>query len=217
VFDLDQAIANWREQMLAAGIKTPVPLEELESHLREEIERKVKAGANQQEAFTSAVQKLGSAQVVRAEFEKADETHEARKWKLTNAFLMVFTIVLPLFMSVIVINRASVIDMTATQELSSLAAMAVFFSLAWAGRLSQGIFPVIANRRIRDAISALGSLLLAVWWIVFMRLIVPRHDFVMSQFLVAFVWAFFLPAGMWVGWLWGMEAAARRKFVPVGV
>ena len=32
MFDLEQAIADWRRQMLAAGIKTPVPLEELKSH-----------------------------------------------------------------------------------------------------------------------------------------------------------------------------------------
>ena len=30
MFDLEQAIAGWRRQMQAAGIKTPVPLEELE-------------------------------------------------------------------------------------------------------------------------------------------------------------------------------------------
>ena len=37
MFDLEQSIAEWRRQMLAAGIKTPVPLEELEIHLREDI------------------------------------------------------------------------------------------------------------------------------------------------------------------------------------
>ena len=216
MFNLEQAIAEWRQQMLATGIQTPVPLEELEIHLREEIERQTKAGLTPQDAFISAVQKLGTAQAVRAEFEKADETHDARKWKLTNAFLMIFTIVLPLFMSVIVIKRASVIDMTAAQELSSLAAMAVFSLLAWAGRLSHGIFPVIANRRMRDAIGILGGLLLALWWIVFMRLIVPHHDFIMSQFLVVFLWAFFTPAGVWVGWYWGIEVAARKKVTLSG-
>ena len=35
--DLEQSIAEWRKQMLAAGIETPVPLEELEIHLREDI------------------------------------------------------------------------------------------------------------------------------------------------------------------------------------
>ena len=37
MFNLEQAIAEWRQQMLATGIQTPVPLEELEIHLREEI------------------------------------------------------------------------------------------------------------------------------------------------------------------------------------
>jgi|SRR5437867_1623996 len=32
---LEKAIAEWRRQMLAAGVKTPVPLDELGSHLRD--------------------------------------------------------------------------------------------------------------------------------------------------------------------------------------
>jgi len=31
MFNLEQSIADWRRQMIAGGIKTPVPLEELES------------------------------------------------------------------------------------------------------------------------------------------------------------------------------------------
>jgi hypothetical protein len=70
MFDLDQSIAEWRQQMLAAGIKTPVPLDELESHLREEIERQMKSGPNEQEAFTAAAQKLGQASALKREFQK---------------------------------------------------------------------------------------------------------------------------------------------------
>jgi hypothetical protein len=44
MFNLDQAIADWRRQMLAAGIKTPVPLEELEIHLREDVEQQMQSG-----------------------------------------------------------------------------------------------------------------------------------------------------------------------------
>jgi hypothetical protein len=107
--------------------------------------------------------------------------------------------------------------MTAAEELSSLAALAAFSLLAWSGRLSCGIFPVIANRRIRDAIGALGGLLLALWWIIFLRRLVPQHDFTMSQFVVAFVWAFLSPAGVWIGLFWGIEAAARKKSASAGV
>jgi hypothetical protein len=44
MFDLDQAISNWRTHMLVAGIKTPMPLDELENHLREEIEQQMQSG-----------------------------------------------------------------------------------------------------------------------------------------------------------------------------
>ena len=71
MFDLEQSIANWRKQMLAAGIKTPVPLEELEIHLREEIEQQMKSGIDEAEAFTVATHKIGQAQMVQHEFKKS--------------------------------------------------------------------------------------------------------------------------------------------------
>jgi hypothetical protein len=71
MFDLEKSIADWRGQMLAAGIKTPVPLEELESHLREEIERQTKSGLSEAEAFNSAVQKIGQVSLLKTEFKKA--------------------------------------------------------------------------------------------------------------------------------------------------
>ena len=56
--------------MLAAGIKTPVPLEELEIHLREEIDQQMKSGLKRQEAFNSAVQKIGQCEALNSEFKK---------------------------------------------------------------------------------------------------------------------------------------------------
>jgi hypothetical protein len=72
MFDLEQSIADWRKQMLAAGIKMPVPLDELEIHLHEEIERQIKSGLSEQEAFNSAVQKIGQAKPIKIEFKKID-------------------------------------------------------------------------------------------------------------------------------------------------
>ena len=75
MFDLEQKISEWRKQMLAAGIKSPVPLDELEVHLREEIERQMKSGLNEPEAFNSAVQKIGRASALKTEFQKVNETN----------------------------------------------------------------------------------------------------------------------------------------------
>ena len=60
-------------QMLAAGIKTPEPLEELESHLCADIERQLEAGISAAEAFQVAVQRIGVGTALRVEFDKNNE------------------------------------------------------------------------------------------------------------------------------------------------
>src|SRR4051812_1591248 len=74
MFDLDQAIAEWRKQMLAVGIKAPVPLEELESHLREAMEEQVRSGVSAQQAFETASQRMGQASRLKVEFKKVEKT-----------------------------------------------------------------------------------------------------------------------------------------------
>ncbi len=84
MFNLEQTILEWRRQMLSAGIKTPVPLEELEIHLREEIERQTRSGLNEAEAFEAAVGKIGQAHVLQREFKKVGNDH-----KIMRAILLI--------------------------------------------------------------------------------------------------------------------------------
>jgi hypothetical protein len=71
MFNLEPSIVEWRQQIVAAGIKTPVLLEELESHLREEIERQMKSGINAQQAFGEAIHQIGPPNALKSEFQKA--------------------------------------------------------------------------------------------------------------------------------------------------
>src|SRR6266568_4393066 len=71
MFNLNQAIAQWRRQMLQAGIKPRAVLDELETHLRDDVERQTKLGTNAQQAFDIAVQSFGKADVLKSEFKKA--------------------------------------------------------------------------------------------------------------------------------------------------
>jgi hypothetical protein len=87
--NLDQTISEWRRQMLAAGIKTPVPLEELETHLRDEIERQTKSGLGEMEAFQTAAQKIGHAHRVQHEFKKVEDNKEARDGKFRQTLVVV--------------------------------------------------------------------------------------------------------------------------------
>jgi len=70
MFDLERSISEWRRQMLAAGIKTPLTLDELESHLREDIRALLSAGKPEDQAFRLAVSRLGGPGPLRTEFKK---------------------------------------------------------------------------------------------------------------------------------------------------
>ena len=95
MFDLEKSIAEWRQQMLAAGIKQPVPLEELESHLRENIEQQMRSGLNAEKAFESAVQNIGQAKPLKIEFKKIDAGNWNRPLALIAWILFVISFFLP--------------------------------------------------------------------------------------------------------------------------
>ena len=80
--DLETAIADWRKQMITAGIQSPVPLDELEMHLREEIERQMKSGLSEPIAFGRSVKQVGQPQSLKSEFKKIE----------TNIMKHIFTI-----------------------------------------------------------------------------------------------------------------------------
>ena len=207
MFDLEQSIADWRRQMLAAGIKTPVPLEELEIHLREEVERQMKSGLDEAEAFKASVQKIGQAHMIRDEFKKVETTKKDRKWELAQILLLAFSSLFPL----VVGRQVFYSEMTPGQKISGLAAVVTFSLLAWGGRLGCGMFPVIRARRIRSAVTNSCCVLMMLWWIVLFNIILPRHDFATGQLLVTILWGFITPAGAVIGLALGIGNAARKK------
>jgi hypothetical protein len=78
MFNLEQSIAEWRRQMRADGIKTPVPLDELENHLREDVEQQMRSGSSAQQGFEIAVRQIGRAGELKNEFKKSERTFMKR-------------------------------------------------------------------------------------------------------------------------------------------
>jgi hypothetical protein len=70
MFDLNRAIADWRQDMLASGVGPVEALDELEGHLRDAFEQKVQAGVERQEAFKLAAEQMGRSADLAAEFQK---------------------------------------------------------------------------------------------------------------------------------------------------
>jgi hypothetical protein len=216
MFDLELAIAEWQRQMLAAGIKTPVPLEELEIHLREEIERQTEAGLSETEAFKASVQKIGPAQAVQNEFQKVEAIKENRQWQLVQIMLVAFTGLFPILFTIAGFSKGGVYwEMTPGQIIAALAAGAAFSLLAWSGRLSYRLFPVIPTKRTRDAIHLVCALPVTLWWMAFLCLILPHYDFTVGQLFVTLLWALLPPMGACIGLFWGMETAARKKVARI--
>jgi hypothetical protein len=74
--NVEKLIADWRKSMMAAREVGPETADELETHLREHIDQLVRSGMTESEAFPRAVQQLGGARMLGAEFQKLDH----RSW-----------------------------------------------------------------------------------------------------------------------------------------
>jgi hypothetical protein len=186
MFDLQESVAEWRRQMLAAGIKSPVTLDELELHLREEIERLTESGLDEPAAFIAAVKNLGPAQALRDEFAKAGGMNMMKRRKLAGFF---YAAVLGVY-TLATICAMSKYRLSAGEWLSCLAAQATLLSgcyLIW--RNGARIFPLIRSRRLQSAVGLLGGISGAVWFIIFANWILPCFSFTTGQLMVALSWA----------------------------
>jgi hypothetical protein len=71
MFDLDHEILEWRQKLAAAGLRRHEQIDELEDHLRNDIEDQLRSGVGVREAFETAVKRVGEVSALRVEFEKA--------------------------------------------------------------------------------------------------------------------------------------------------
>ena len=222
MFNLEQSIAEWRKQMLVAGIKSPVPLEELEIHLREEIERQIKSGMEVQQAFEMTVSQMGQAKELKTEFAKGRRLKSLletelikKKWDLKWGpvlHFVIFTAVLILFSSLVLLKQGAFSEMTSLGRTSCLAAVILSYLLFNGGLLGYRFFPIILGHHMRLAIYVCGIVLVSVWIMMFLG----HVNVNMPQFLLEFSWAFFVPLGAFSGLILGLERAAQKKVKVAG-
>jgi cation transport ATPase len=214
MFDLENSIREWRKQMLAAGIQSPTPLEELEIHLREEIERQINSGLNEQKALGFAVQKIGNAKTLQDEFEKNQLTKAARDWKLKEKLVIGVLSIMTLLIAYIVLSSrlgTSENNLTNSQQISVLAAPFVMLALVLGGRFGHRFFPKIYSKRLRNTIgisSGAANMMVLIYWFNF---VLPQHNYTVSQVVVAVLWVMALPTGIFIGLIAGIETAAWKN------
>jgi hypothetical protein len=145
--DLDQLIAEWRRELSEGGLKSPQALDELESHLREDVQRQVKAGATPDQAFASAVRRLGPIHALNVEFRKANG-------KLLERLMIAVSVVLVAF--IVWMSGFTFVQMQlgAAEQFTAYAAVICSLFIACAWRYAVPFLPVIPGRARRMMLGA---------------------------------------------------------------
>jgi hypothetical protein len=158
------------------------------------------------------VQKIGPAGALKSEFRKVDAARKERARALEQKVTFICGNLIAFLMSSMMLFKfGGLSQITSGQQMSGLAAAFTFSLFVWSGRFGYRLFPVIRVKRTRDIIVGLVSVLLMLWSIVFMNLILPRHDFTMGPLIVAIYWGFITPAGVLIGLVLGIETTARKR------
>jgi len=76
MFDLEHAISEWRRQLANGGIDSPQVVDELESHLRDDIEQHMRSGVSEAQAFANAIRDVGQPSLLKTEFAKTGPWQE---------------------------------------------------------------------------------------------------------------------------------------------
>ena len=215
MFDLEQAIAEWRRQMSAAGIESPATLDELESHLREEMERQMRGGHDPQESFRIACQCIGRADALGTEFKKAGSAREVLDHRLAQIVLYATGLAYGwvLFWALHALLQA---PMGRGERLTGLAAVGLSIVAAFGGRFHCRWLPALPDKRFRAAIQAAGFLPAIVGLPLFAWVVLPHWDFNSAQMGTRFVVMLWIMSSLPLAFgLWkGLEEAADRTRQP---
>ena len=176
MFNLNQAISEWRRKMSAGGIKTPAILDELESHLREDAEKLTKSGVlSEEETFMVAASRIGQSELLRAEFAKIGGVKEARLVKMIGVGSGIFAVLFTLWVSPWLLFRH---EISSSQRVLGLSAVALTLFSVMSWRFSYKFLPIVRSQRSRmRAGIACGLVSLAglyVFGLVLANVIVPR-------------------------------------------
>lgn len=188
MFNLDQAIIEWRRQMIAGGIKTPVPLDELESHLREEIQNQLRSDATLDQAFALAVGKVGKADQLKAEFAKIEgirKTRTRENLRRYSAVVGMAFVYIMLFGTWRLGVRSGRMEISVIDVVLAVGAMAPMILLGWAGCSLAKFLPAINKNWV--VLLAIGALIFGA---VLFQIIFPVLSLTnLEQVQIVSLWA----------------------------
>ena len=209
MFDVEQSIAEWRQRMVAGGVRSAEILDELENHLREDVEQEQQSGASTQRAFETAVRRMGDVDTLKGEFETAGGTGKTRARKPFDIFCVVFpALYLAGVSSVLwIVPGTSVREHIIGMVTAALTALTVF---GWPQVYR--IVPVISDWRLRMGIQVQCVISGAVGMVLAANFIFSHLNLPITQFL-AVLWMV-LAYAVLVALAAGLGEAAHQQNTP---
>jgi len=217
MFDLEKAIIEWRQQMLAASLKAPQPLEELESHLREEIERQTKLGLTAQQAFEIAASHLGRPSELKTEFKKNDAPMQIQKvTKLAGIICVMVALAGELFTCAPIVFALALAHgprlslMAKMLPMTGWAITMALTLLSW--KYNYKLLPAIQNQLLRRAVgfACYAGCLLWIRFILFHLPFSPTNNVSVLLVVYFILGAEWLVIAVLGGVAYGLEKAAKE-------
>jgi hypothetical protein len=160
MFELKIAIANWRRKMTAAGIKSRDVLDELESHLREDVDQQMRSGVTAERAFREAVRRVGAGDQLKQEFGKISVTQpqfSRRKMRVGCLAMAVFVFAVETWTLIIY-------DVTPTERFLGVALVSIIACYIGAlPNLNRLVQPGVRGWTLRNAVCIACSWAGCIW------------------------------------------------------
>lgn len=206
MFNLDESIREWRLQMEARHVAATEALNELESHLREDIQHQLGSGLPEQKAFEAAVKNLGEADQLKREFNKAGSTDEVKQHRLLGALMGLFAAIYASVSGYGVLTH----EMTLGERTLGMGAIVLTVLLLFGIPALYQFLPVLPRKRNRLSVQVACVLPMIIWLMISCKWLLLRYDFDPSQLVVAILWTI-VPLGAVGGLSYGLDEAYYRK------
>lgn len=204
MFNLENAITEWRRQMIAGGVKTESILDELESHVREDVERSVRSGRDAEKAFAAAVKKIGPASALKKEFKKSAAAGALEKLMIAAAALV---LAFGAFLSIVTVLFCY---LNIVERVMGFITIGLTFVTAcgWPAFISR--LPVIRPRRKLQAVQVLCLLAGFGVGTFYVQLILPHFQHSADGIIPAIGFFGIFPIAVGLAVAAGLDRAARR-------
>jgi hypothetical protein len=188
--------------MFAGGVNDPAVLDELESHVREDVEQQTRAAV--EKAFEVAVQKIGPASALKKEFKKSIVSAAAERLMMAAA---IFVLAFGAFLSIVTLILCY---QTATERALGFIVISLSFGTicVWPAFISR--LPVIYPKRklqvVQVACLAAGIAVSTFY----VQVILPHFDRVRDGMVPAVGFFAIFPLAVGLALAAGLDRAARR-------